>query len=442
MDDAKSPASVPTEEAKKGKRLRWLIALGACAVVVAAVGGAALRARRSATARVVSAADCDGREECAPLCDREQWPACTRLATLHWFARGGKRDLGKAEELYQRACDAGEPLGCFSLARLYSDALPMQQKSGKAPDLLRLAAEGFDRDCKAGRPRACLELAAMYQSGRGIDKSADKATSLQELAAPMLDRECQSGVGRSCAELSNLAFSGAGTPKDSNRSLGLLQRACELGDRRACARAGSYFLLGRPDIPKDPARASSFYKQGCDLQDWAACHAWGRMLLDGTGVPTDAKGAARVLQSACDHDNAPACRELARLHAQGLGVKKDPGREADLLSRYLSLRAKACADGSQDDCAELARDYRTGDTPGIPLDPPRARDLDEQELRIRQEACDAGSIIDCDQLRSRLEGKPQYAARLRTVRERQCQLGARDECRKLQYDKIIEREGK
>ena len=437
-DDSAGAAPARPRTAGKTRLLRWGVGVGVLAAALTAAL-VVLCKRERPPGRVTTAADCDGREECAPLCDRNEWQACTRLATLYWFPRGMKRDLARAESLYQRACDGGEPLACFSLGRMYGDALPMQDKAGKAPELLRLASEGFDRQCQAGQGRPCLDLAAMYQTGRGVERNAEKAAALQAKAAPILERDCQAGVARACADLSGLVFAGNGVSKDENRSVNLIERACELGDRRSCMRAAADFTTGRPHVTKEPARATKHLKKGCELQDQAACHLYAKALFDGTGVPTDAKEAARLQQQACDHQIAPACRELARMHAAGQGVKKDPSREADLSKRYLSLRANACAEGSAEDCAELARDYRNGDAAGVKLDPMRARDFEEQQLRFLQESCDAGAIMDCAQLRILLEGRPQYADRLRTVRERECQLGSREECRKLRFDKAIER---
>lgn len=437
-EDTPKAASDKTSPARKARLMRLGIGagIGAVALIAALV---VLCKRERAPSRVVSAADCDGREECAPLCDRNELQACTRLATLYWFPRVGKRDLSRAESLYQRACDGGDPLACFSLGRMYSDALPMQDKAGKAPELLRQSAEGFDRQCQAGQARSCLDLAAMYQAGRGVERSTEKSAALHAKAAPILERDCQAGVARSCVDLSGLVFAGNGVSKDENRAVNLIERACELGDRRACARSAADFATGRIHVPKDPARATKYFKKGCELQDQAACHMYAKALFDGAGVPTDARQAARLHQLACDRQIAAACRDLARMHAAGQGVKKDPSREADLLKRYVSLRANACSEGIAEECAELARDYRNGDAAGVKLDPMRGRDFEEQQLRFLQESCDAGAIMDCAQLRVLLEGRPPYADRLKTVRERECQLGSREECRKLRFDKAIER---
>ena len=183
------------------------IGLGAAAalIVVGAVWGARLGNHKN-----VSAADCEGKEECSQLCDKQQWRACVRLGTQYWLPRRGARDLGKAEALYRSACDHGDAMGCFSLGRMYEDAIPMEAKAPEGAALLRKAAEGFERECSSGNGQGCLELSAQYASGRGVERNREKSNELKTRAATLFAPECDKGVARACASLASLAWGGSG----------------------------------------------------------------------------------------------------------------------------------------------------------------------------------------------------------------------------------------
>jgi TPR repeat protein len=381
-----------------------------------------------------SSADCDTRQDCTRFCDRKDWVGCTRLAALYWFPKTGRRDMAKAESLYKEACDAGEPSGCYSLGRMYQDALIFAEKAATAPELLRRAAEGFERQCGEGRAQSCLDLAAMQLAGRGVERSPDKASGLQSKAAAILERECAAGAGRSCGALSQLTWGGSGVAKDIHKSFALAERACELSDRRSCVRVGADFLLGRQELGKDPARAAGVYRKACDLGDLPSCHALAHLYRDGAGVALDLKIAAAIEKKACDAEFAPSCRELGRMYGAGEGVKKDTGRQDELYKREVSLRARGCGDGIADDCENLARNYRM-DGISVAIDPQRAKEFEEQEFRFRQENCDAGLVMDCSGLRMRLEGRSGQTDRMRAIRERECQLGVKDQCRFLDKKK-------
>jgi len=250
----------------------------------------------------------------------------------------------------------------------------------------------------------------------------------------MLERECAASDARACARLSLLVWAGTGAAKDALRSYELAERACELGDKPSCTRAGGDFLQGRQELPQDLSRAARVYRRSCELGEMIGCHTLARLYHDGSGVALDLKEAVALETRACDADYPAACRELGRMFGAGDGVKKDTSRQDELYKREVSLRARACADGIADECEELARTYRTGGF-GVQIDPMRAREFEDQDQRYRQENCDAGLLTDCTALRMRLEGRINQPERMRALRERECQLGVKEQCRILDRDK-------
>src|SRR5262249_16335328 len=98
----------------------------------------------------------------------------------------------------------------------------------------------------------------------------------------------------------------------------------------------------------DPARASTFFRQGCDGGDDHACGALGRMLLDGDGVPKDQAKAAELLKRACDGTQAAACVDLGLMSETGNGAPKNP-----MIAKF--LYEPACMRGDFVGCSNQGR---------------------------------------------------------------------------------------
>src|SRR5262245_48560589 len=70
------------------------------------------------------------------------------------------RDVARAVALYQKACDGGEPRGCFRLAYLYSKGI------GVAHDAARSVAL-YQKACDGNELRACTNLGWHLARGDG-----------------------------------------------------------------------------------------------------------------------------------------------------------------------------------------------------------------------------------------------------------------------------------
>jgi hypothetical protein len=93
---------------------------------------------------------------------------CTRRAAGHratttrrprCFARHTTAALTLAEQLYERACDAEDVLGCVG------QAVRLAARGGTDND--RAAAKLYDRACNAGPAEACNDLGVLIAAGRG-----------------------------------------------------------------------------------------------------------------------------------------------------------------------------------------------------------------------------------------------------------------------------------
>jgi len=74
------------------------------------------------------------------------------------------RDPVKAVQLYRKACDAGDPIGCSYLGRAHADGV-----GGLARDPAK-AAQLYASACDAGSGSACSLLAEACRSGTGVGR--------------------------------------------------------------------------------------------------------------------------------------------------------------------------------------------------------------------------------------------------------------------------------
>ena len=79
-----------------------------------------------------------------------------------------KGDYQKAAELYQKACDSGETMGCFTLGFLYLNGQGVKQNYQKATELLKKA-------CDSGNAMGCYSLGVLYGNGQGVRQNFSTA---------------------------------------------------------------------------------------------------------------------------------------------------------------------------------------------------------------------------------------------------------------------------
>lgn len=79
-----------------------------------------------------------------------------------------KGDYQKATQLYQKACNSGEALGCSNLGLLYEDGQGVNQDYQKAAQL-------YQKACDSGDAGGCLGLGLLYKNGQGVRQNFSTA---------------------------------------------------------------------------------------------------------------------------------------------------------------------------------------------------------------------------------------------------------------------------
>ncbi len=146
--------------------------------------------------------------------------AMVALGVLYANGSGVAKDEAQAHMLFQRATDAGNPLGTTHLAALGNSGGqpfdPVQQRA-----LLTNAAMANSADAQ-------FQLGLMYANGIGGPKDDSAARSWFEKAAAQNDPDALDWMG-------SFAASGRGGPRDINAAKGYYARAAALGNEDAKA---------------------------------------------------------------------------------------------------------------------------------------------------------------------------------------------------------------
>lgn len=145
----------------------------------ACAAGAASGCRRMAEAYADNASSLPPNESersyLEKACLLEDAASCIKIAARLDTA---STELPKVEELYERACDAGNADACASVGLMY------QNGRGVAADGLH-AFVFYKQACDANSASACLHVAQMYQTGTVLHEDSDKASEYRKRACKL-----------------------------------------------------------------------------------------------------------------------------------------------------------------------------------------------------------------------------------------------------------------
>jgi TPR repeat protein len=152
-------------------------------------------------------------------CDGGFATFCFMLASHYDVGDGVRKNRQRADVLYKKACDLGEPAPCFVFGARHQGKMSAES--------FQKGLASFERSCDAGSANACLQLGLSYGLGRGVAKDSSKAASLYEKA-------CGLGAPPACT-LMGLAYdAGHGVGVDSEQAHSFFSKACNGGDEEGC----------------------------------------------------------------------------------------------------------------------------------------------------------------------------------------------------------------
>lgn len=154
----------------------------------------------------------------ADRCEQKVAEACVALAD--GLPTDSPASKAKAADLYHRACDLGDAVGCWR------DGAHLYDQGDKVEGLQRLNAA-----CDAANARACHMLATLYFEGLAPGSHYKDARG-----ADYMKRACDANDAESCLYYGDFLEQGSGVAKDAAAAKTYFQRACTMGDSRGCAK--------------------------------------------------------------------------------------------------------------------------------------------------------------------------------------------------------------
>ena len=401
-------------------------------------------------------------------------------------------DLGVGKELgweginddalsyYQRACDAGEGIGCAYAAAQSghaSDASSVRRTSdfktkavtlltplcaskngaacaalGVVSDSELEAVKSFRAACDAGNALGCNNLGRANVEGRG------GVTVSPKLAMDLFKKACDGGEVAGCNNMGALqanlpavhrvgprgadvykyyctgAFSagcaGWGKPmtlwlagsQNLSDAVSSFDKACDGGLLVACVNQGAMLLVGE-GAPRDRMRAHDLFTKACDGGDPGGCGESATLFLqDRVQQARDDRKGFALMQKACAGGELDACGNVYSLDIYGRG---EAGKQADGWTNLQSL----CSGTERTTCEAVADLLVAGDGAIVPKDPTKARNL-------YAEVCEAGTGHGCNSYGFVLlegVGGPKENAKAVAIMRTACEHEDFDSCVNLGY---------
>lgn len=301
---------------------------------------------------------------------------CLRLNARQCYFEGmALQSRGQGEQargFFARACDLGEMEACYDLALLYEDGV-----AGVEKDVAR-ARQLYQKACDAPEPdpTACSNLGLMYKTGSGVEVDA-------EAAVAMYERACELGSHLGCTNLAGRLVAGDGVERDVSRAGELVGEACRQGFFDACGPWLALAARGCPDGARCendavelPEQAQAYAETCVEAGDPVACAAMAAVLERGYGgIEQDPAEALARFEQACASGVQLACYKAADYYQGGVAGEPDPGRAA-------ALYASACEAGFANACQQLG------------VAKLEAREVAEG-FGFIQRACEAGQRASC-----------------------------------------------
>ncbi len=224
-----------------------------------------------------------------------------------WALTGKRLALRGSPKVLERKTES-----VSGTAQALLDALPRfvrrlygASESAEAPCKPAECADRHQKACDAGQALGCMRLAWMLAEGEGIPKDPPGAAKAH-------GRACELGHMLGCNNLGWAQQRGLGVSKDLGQGARMFDKACAGGSAVGCTNLGYAYAAGY-GVPSDARRAVELYTRACAGDDAQGCSNLGDMYVHGVGVAKDEPRGLELLRQGCKRGNAWGCRRVAEL---------------------------------------------------------------------------------------------------------------------------------
>lgn len=262
-------------------------------------------------------------------CDKNSAWGCARLGNLYEEDLIGSHDYDIAFKHFSRACELKSDWGCEELGRLYRDGRGTERNT-------TMAVKIFNDLCDNGYPDGCTHVGYMHEYGEGIPQ--DEETAIQ-----IYVESCEKGSGWACDNMGDVFWYGLLREKDSSLAYDYYKRSCDLGHYGGC-RSYANILLEPDDHTYNPSLARDILHKNCNSNDAEACHQVGKLISEEN--PAE---ATRYFEQGCELNSSSACGSILDNH---ISLKE--------FEAAYQFSVQLCEDGIGDMCVEAARIIEDG----------------------------------------------------------------------------------
>jgi TPR repeat protein len=192
------------------------------------------------------AAGCSQASRLDAKCVAGDVQACSQLGDMYADGRGVPRNLARAGQSYERACDLGAPDICNTLGEIV-------EVTGDVDGGSRRAEQLFQKACQGGSSPGCLNL--------GLAAAAREELAL---AASLYEKSCDGGWAPGCHQLGLSYQEGEGVAKDTVKAITLFVQGCDGEFVESCVLLGNLYAAGEA-APTDNAQAVTFYAKALKI---------------------------------------------------------------------------------------------------------------------------------------------------------------------------------
>jgi TPR repeat protein len=284
----------------------------------------------------VASYECSGEaaDECYKQCEKGNLPSCTKRAQMGLNGvNGAQKEPLAAAKLLAVACKAGHARACAILGAVFLDPKLVDTPDPKG------AFDLFQRACNGGDELGCYGVGGAYLFGRGVGKN-------QRAAITSLAKSCDGGWDAGCSDLGVLFLGGNGLQRDDLKAATLFKRACDGKNPTGCSNLG-YMVETGTGVAKDVKLAAQLYEKACNSDD-ETCSSVAVLFQLGKGEPKNDNAVVTLHKKACAASSVISCAFLKSYVDPKVNLDLENAKNA------MSVWQGTCTNGITRDCTQAA----------------------------------------------------------------------------------------
>jgi len=271
-------------------------------------------------------------------------------------------NYAKAREDFQKAADAGNPVGEMSLGRLYAKG------EGATQDFTQ-ARQWYEKAAAHGNTEAMDNLGFLYENGFGVTQDYKEAAKWYRKAA-------DAGNADGMIRLGLLYHDGSGVEQNDEQARQWYEKSADAGSTRGISNLGNLYQEGR-GVGRDYEHARKLYDKAIAAGSVAAMTLMGSLYDNGYGVQQDPAQARQWYEKAAMGGDPPAMNTLGDMFGNGRGGPRNTDQQfawymkasKTLVPRAvdINLNERRVSQGRATAMLSIGDIYRTQSTPNPTL---------------------------------------------------------------------------